>query len=198
MKEDTHYGMRLLKKLKVLFISFTIVLSVFYCMSFSIGLVSGTTYTDYGTCSNITNFSGYDVSVGNYKGENLATENYMNGTMNSNFVIENSGGPYYQYDYIEYDVFMFTTLGSGTFKVDVGYSYGGQSYKLIKGSGTVTVTVINSTTVQYSIQGAGGTWQIIVDSNQFLAPSSPEIFHVAVSAGLGSGQNTTNGSLGSC
>ena len=79
MKEDTHYGMRLLKKLKVLFISFTIVPSVFTVLSFSIGLVSGTTYTDYGTCSNITNFSGYDVSVGNYKGENLATENYMNG-----------------------------------------------------------------------------------------------------------------------
>ena len=112
-------------------------------------------------------------------------------------MIESSGGPYVGYDYIEYDGTIYITGPAGYVIVNVGYPYGGQSYQLISGSGSVVVSSVNSTAIEYHIQGVG-TWEITVDSNQFLSPSSTETFQVSVTAIAGTAHNTTSSTLESC
>ena len=174
------------------------VIATFILLNVSAGLALGSTYTDYGTCSHKTlnEFVSYGGDSGSISGSD---QTYVNGTMNSDFVIESSGGPYIQYDYIEYSGNITISGISGEVIVDVGYTYGGQSYYFVPGSGkgTVTVTQFNSTAVEYSIQGER-TWQIIVDSNQFLAPSSTVYFQVSLKAFSGPNSNTNSTSLGSC
>lgn len=112
-------------------------------------------------------------------------------------MIESSGGPYVGYDYIEYDGTIYITGSAVYVLVNVGYTYGGQSYQLISGSGSVVVSSVNSTAIEYYIQGVG-TWEITVDSNQFLSPSSTETFQVSMTAIAGTAQNTTSSTLESC
>ena len=131
----------------------------------------GAAYTDYGTCQSVQ-LNAYAKQI--YSDNNGQTagliQTYLNGTMNSDIIIESSGGPYVGYDYIEYDGAVYITGPAGYVIVNVGYTYGRQSYQLVSGSGSVVVSSVNSTAIEYYIQGVG-TWEITVDSNQFPSPS---------------------------
>ena len=144
-----------------------------------------------GTCQS----DGFHVYAGYL---NLSTKGwqyvYVNGTMNSEYVLIFNG------KYVTYDSFEINgtiSLGSpGSVRIDVGYAYGSQSYRLISGTGSVTVTQFNSTTIEYSIQGKG-VWEFYVDSNQS-ASISGEMFQLAVTAITGAANNMTEQSMEAC
>lgn len=155
-------------------------------------------YTDYGTCeTKFLHAYGIETIINPQTGEGFAAQIAVQGNMTSNDVIytTNSYPPYQAYDYFEFDgIITLPDGGSGTIKIDVGYNYAGISYSTVYGGGTLTIQQYNSTTVQITVQGnPAGQWNVIVDSNQFTAPSSQEAFIVGLWAD--SGTNSTSSDI---
>lgn len=152
----------------------TVAFAILVLYGLSVGVVAAT-YYDYGTCQSENVYSAgntlYPLGDGIYADAQI----YSNGSMNSSFYVESNGGPYVEYDHFEYQAYVLVHY-SGTLEVDVGYTYGGQVYKVLsKGSPPISTQQINSTTIMYTIgtAGTGSTYALIyidVASNQFLSP----------------------------
>ena len=177
----------------------TIVTCIVCFIVLSIGINSAigfarATYYEYGTCQskNLTAFGAIYYPTGI-----VATSMYVYGHMNSDFVLENSGGPYIQYDYIEFDGNLYPKPGGGTALINVGYQTGTGNVYYVITNGTnvqVTISLHNSTTISFNVDKVC-TVQLIVDSNQFLAPDASQTYTVSLQALSGVTNSTT---LGSC
>jgi hypothetical protein len=147
------------------------------------------TYYDYGTCQSKSLNAVGTVSDATY---GQTTMNIF-GYMNSDYVIENSGGLYIQYDYFEFGGSIYSHPGGGTALINVGYptNTGDVYYVITNGTNVqVTITLHNSTTISFTVD-KGCTIQLIVDSNQFVPPASFETYTVSLQADSGVTNSTT-------
>ena len=117
--------------------------------------------------------------------------------MNSDYVTESSGGPYIQYDYLEFDGYLYSHPGGGTVLINVGYQTGTGNvyYVILNGTNVqVTISLHNSTTISFTVDKKC-TVQLVVDSNQFLSPDPSQSYTVSLQADSGVTNSTA---LGSC
>lgn len=142
------------------------------------------TYYDYGTRQSKTVHASGDTL--NIYGTAIS-EVFVNGSMNASFYVDSNGGPYLSFDYFEYQAIVAVHY-SATVRVDVGYTYGGQSYTVLShGSPPLNIQQVNSTTIEYQIGTAGTqeTWAVLeidVVSNQFSPPSPAQNYWCGVIA----------------
>ncbi len=151
----------------------------------SLFLFSGisSAYTDYETCQTVF-LHAYGIQYITQGSENYAAQIVIQGNMTSNDVVQSINTPpyYVAHDYIEFNGIVDVPLGgSGVVRIDGGYTYGGIYYDVASGSGIINVTQYNSTTVQLTVTAKSSVeYNIIVDSNQFLAPSSTQYYFTGI------------------
>ena len=103
----------------------TLIVAVIVLLTYTIiAMPVSVAYTDFGTCQSVQlNTYAKQIYLDNNGQPAGEVQTYVNGTMNSDIMIESYGGPYIGYNYIEYGGTIYITGPAGYVIVNVGYTY---------------------------------------------------------------------------